>query len=138
MSAHDLYDPRLVHHGKHPAHRGPLPDATCSGRADNPLCGDRITVALKLDGDRVVAARFEGRGCAVALASASILTTLLDGATLDAVAEARLTCARAVSPDGGPVTGELEALVGVRAHPDRRRCATLAWEALGLALGPTG
>jgi nitrogen fixation NifU-like protein len=130
----DLYDPLILDHAKQPRNRGPLPDADRSARADNPLCGDRVTVALALDGDRVRAIRFEGRGCAVALASASVLTTLVEGATRDEIARLRAALDRAVDPGGGEVDGPLAAFAGVRAAPSRRRCATLAWEALEAAL----
>lgn len=131
----DLYDPALLDHAKNPRHRGPLPDAHRTARADNPLCGDRVTVALTLDGERIDQIRFEGRGCAVCIASASLLTTLVEGAGASEVAALDAALRTAVDPAGPDPDPRLALLAGVRSAPSRIRCATLAWDALATALG---
>src|SRR5262252_6542510 len=84
-----LYQTLVLEHGRHPKNRGPLPGATHAARGDNPLCGDRVDVSLVLDGDRIVDARFEGAGCAIALASASMMTEAVRGRSR---AEAEALC----------------------------------------------
>ena len=68
----DLYQEVILDHSKHPRNFGPAPDANRQARGNNPLCGDRVTVYLKLDGDRIADAKFEARGCAISVASASM------------------------------------------------------------------
>src|SRR5207244_8076898 len=79
-STYDLYQEQILDHYKHPRNKGPPPGATLNARASNPLCGDEVTLHLNLDGSqRVAEVRFEGQGCAISQASASILTTMLKG-----------------------------------------------------------
>ncbi len=81
MSAtYDLYQEQILDHYKHPRNKGPLPGATLNAKDSNPLCGDEVILHLNLDGShRVSDVRFEGQGCAISQASASILTTMLKG-----------------------------------------------------------
>lgn len=135
-----LYQGVVLDHQAHPRNHGPLPGATHEARVENPLCGDRVTVRLRLDGDQVAQAGFEGDGCAISIASASLLTERVRGLRpAEALAlgdelrrlldrgPAHLTADRAR-------LGDLVALEGTRAYPTRVRCATLAWEALAAAL----
>jgi nitrogen fixation NifU-like protein len=133
-----LYQEIILEHHARPRNAGPLPAATHQAQADNPLCGDRLTLRLRLDGEHVAAAAFEGDGCAISIASASLLTTLIAGRT---VAEARALdgeLRRLLSRDHGAAArerlGDLVALEGTRLFPSRIPCATLAWDALLRAL----
>jgi len=135
----DLYQEILLDHYRRPRNFGPLasPDREVEGH--NPLCGDRITVRLRLDGERIAEVRFEGSGCAISTASASMMTESVRGRTIsEATAlgdrfRAHLTTAGAASEEDAEL-GELAALGGVREFPMRVKCATLAWHALREAL----
>lgn len=142
--ARALYQARLMDHARAPRGRGPLPEATHHASVHNRLCGDHVTVALVLADQRVAAARFEGEGCALSMASASMLTDALAGVTTAAARalQARVVAALAAEPAGDDPAhddltdlGDLAALASVRVFPARRRCVTLAWEALAEALG---
>jgi nitrogen fixation NifU-like protein len=135
-----LYQGVILEHSCSPRNQGPLADATNEARVDNPLCGDRVVVRLRLAGERIEAARFEGQGCAIAIASASMLTALVEGRS---VAEAQGVAVELERLLGDPTAhagadrsrlGDLVALEGTRAFPTRIRCATLPWEALRRAL----
>ncbi len=146
---HELYQQVILDHNKTPRNFGPLAAANRSAEGNNPLCGDRVTVYLQLAGDRIENVSFEGAGCAISTASASLMTEALRGKT---VAEARwlfdgfhrmLTegpAAPGSEPGAGPEIGadaELDKLAvfsGVRAYPMRVKCATLAWHTLKSAL----
>ena len=107
-----------------------------------PLCGDKVTVYLRLEGDRIVDVSFEGRGCAISTASASLMTEVLKGKTL-AQADAMFKSFHAKVTGGDPVAPppgladdaeRLEPLTGVRIYPARVKCATLAWHAFEAAV----
>ncbi len=129
-----LYKQAVLEHSKRPRNHGPLSPCTHEGKGVNPLCGDRITLQLRVDADsgRVQAAAFTARGCAIAKASGSILTELVAGLSLaEAQALARRFEALAQGElEAGPGDEALAPLLGVRASPSRLRCATLAWETL--------
>ncbi len=116
----DLYRDWILDHYKNPRNFGTLEDPDISHEEDNPLCGDVVTLQLKLSDGMVEAARFKGRGCAISQASASILTELLQGKSLDAV--------KAI---GKPEM--LEAL-GITINPARLKCALLPVKTLKLGL----
>src|SRR5437762_12998560 len=79
-AASDLYQEQILDHYKHPRNKGPLPGATLNAKDSNPLCGDEVILHLNVDGShRISEVRFEGQGCAISQASASILTTMLQG-----------------------------------------------------------
>ena len=133
-----IYQELILDHYRRPRNKGPLeaPDATAERR--NPLCGDELTVAVALDGDRVREVRFTGRGCSISQASASMLTEAMRGQTR---AEAAAAIARftelvhgRLAPEAAAAMGELRAFGGVARFPARIRCATLAWSALAEAL----
>jgi nitrogen fixation NifU-like protein len=133
----DLYQEVIVDHGRRPRNFGPLPDASHRAEGFNPLCGDRLTLSLKVVDGRIEDARFEGVGCAISTASASLMTEALKGLGVEA-AEAlfagfhvMLTAAGHGAPAG---LGKLEVLAGVREFPSRIKCATLAWHTLHAAL----
>ena len=79
----ELYQDIILDHSKHPRNFGKLAEANRQARGNNPLCGDRITLALKLDGDRIADAKFEARGCAISVASASMMTDMVKGKTVE-------------------------------------------------------
>jgi nitrogen fixation NifU-like protein len=136
----DLYQEIILDHNKHPANFRPMLDADRTVEADNPLCGDRLTLYLKRDGERIADLSFQGNGCAISVASASLLTERLKGATV-AEAEAlfevmhALLTGEARHEHGDEDLGSLAALAGVRQYPMRVKCATLSWHALKAALG---
>jgi nitrogen fixation NifU-like protein len=134
----DLYQELILDHCRHPRNFRAMPDATRSVEGDNPLCGDRLRLYVRLDGERIADISFQGSGCAISVASASLLTERLNGAT---VAEANAlfrTVHRLLTTLDSEVDeaalGELAALAGVRQYPMRVKCATLSWHALKAAL----
>lgn len=138
----ELYQDIILDHGRHPRNFHALPHPTHLARGHNPLCGDRVTVYLAVDGDRIADVSFEGRGCAISTAAASLMTEVLKGKTLDearrlfAQFHARVTggtpevLAEALEED----VERLEPLTGVKAYPVRVKCATLPWHAFEAAL----
>lgn len=133
----DLYQEVIIDHGRRPRNFGPLPDASHQAEGFNPLCGDRLTLRLKVVDGVIEDARFEGVGCAISTASASLMTEALKGLgaseaeALFAGFHTMLTGEGEVSPVG---LGKLEVLAGVREFPSRIKCATLAWHTLHAAL----
>jgi nitrogen fixation NifU-like protein len=133
----DLYQEVILDHNRRPRNFGPLPTANRRAEGHNPLCGDRVTVYLDLVDGRLQDVAFQGSGCAISTASASLMTEALKGLTLE---EARglfkgfhdLVTLGAV--EGSPDLGKLAVFTGVREYPMRVKCATLAWHALMAAL----
>lgn len=126
----DLYQAVILDHNKRPRNRGRLPTATRVASGDNPTCGDNCTVYLRMDGDRIAQVGFEGSGCAISQASASLMTTELEGKTA-AEAEAAFADFRDIVTTGREPEefSEVAAFAGVHAFPARIKCATLAWHA---------
>ncbi|HEX6971685.1 MAG TPA: SUF system NifU family Fe-S cluster assembly protein [Limnochordia bacterium] len=132
MGLEDLYREVIMDHYRHPRNRGRLDHPAVSIELNNPTCGDEIELDLALAEERVVDARFSGRGCSISQASASMMTEAIKGKSLDE-ALALIERFRALMRGGSPVDGELgdiEALSGVAKFPVRVKCATLSWEAL--------
>lgn len=134
-----LYQEVVFDHYRHPRNRRRPADAGLSAEGFNPLCGDRVRVYLTLDADGAIAdAAFDGVGCAISTASASLMTEQLKGKTPRqalVLAEAFLSMLGAREAAGqAPGLGKLGVLAGVRAFPVRIKCATLAWHALRAAL----
>lgn len=133
----DLYQDIILDHSRNPRNSGELEAATGTAQGNNPLCGDRISVSVRLEGDKIVDARFVARGCAISIASASMMTEMLKGKSLS---EAQAMFARFKAQLEGkeaPVIDEedeLGALMGVRDFPTRIKCATLPWQTLNAAL----
>jgi nitrogen fixation NifU-like protein len=130
-----LYRDRVLEHGRSPRHTGPLADASHRASASNTLCGDRVSLALRLDADgRILDLRHQSEGCLLCLASASLMACDVPGHDADGVT-ARLAMLRdAMARGDGDGLGDLGALAGVGAHPARHRCVLLPWEALTAAL----
>jgi nitrogen fixation NifU-like protein len=149
---HELYQEVILDHNRRPRNFGALAGANRTAEGNNPLCGDRIILYVELAGDRIANVSFEGAGCAISTASASLMTEALKGKTVE---EARALFdlfhrlvtegeAAAGAPGAGARIGadaELDKLAvfsGVRAYPMRVKCATLAWHTLKSALDQTG
>ena len=136
----DLYQQVILDHCKKPRNFHELPQATCSAQGHNPLCGDRVTVYVDVDGaGRIADIAFEGKGCAISQASASLMTDLVMGRTV-AEAEALMggfvRLVKGEDANGlAPADREaLEVMAGVSAFPMRVKCATLAWHTMKSAL----
>lgn len=132
----DLYQEVILDHYRHPHNFGPLAGANRHAEGFNPLCGDRLTLHLKVVDGVIEAARFEGEGCAISTASASLMTDALKGKT-EAEAEALFAGFHALLTGETPASttlGKLQVLAGVREFPTRIKCATLAWHTLHAAL----
>jgi nitrogen fixation NifU-like protein len=138
----DLYQEVILDHNRHPRNFGPLPDSDRTAEGSNPLCGDQVKVSLKMEGDVLAGIAFEGAGCAISTASASLMTEALAGKT---TAEAKALFEQfhemlTAGDSGDPETlGKLAVFSGVRQFPMRVKCATLAWHTLKAALeAPSG
>jgi nitrogen fixation NifU-like protein len=137
MQLSDLYRDVILDHNRQPRNFGDLnsPDAMIEGY--NPLCGDRLTLRLKLAGDRITDIRFEGQGCAISTASASLMTEAVKGKTRSEAMALFERIHRLLTDDAEPVDeelGKLAALSGVREFPARVKCASLCWHTLASAL----
>ena len=134
----DLYQEVILDHNRQPRNFGDLPGANRRAEGFNPLCGDRVTVSLTLEGDVLKDIRFQGSGCAISKASASMMTETMKGRTR-AQAERlfqefhRLLTEDSGAPDAANL-GKLVVFSGVREFPIRVKCATLAWHTLRAAL----
>ncbi len=131
----EIYRETILEHYQRPRNYGPLPEANRRAGGTNPSCGDQVEVALRLEGDLIADIRFQGQGCAISTASASLMTEAVKGKR---VAEALDLLARfqalVVEGKEDPTLGDLLALKGVARLPARVKCATLAWHALEEAL----
>ncbi len=139
----DLYQDLILDHSKHPHNFHVVPDANREALGHNPLCGDRLSLTLKVDAKGVIQdIGFQGSGCAISVASASIMTDMLKGKTVDeanalfqhihaACTGAPAVVAVVISEDDND---RLQALAGVRHYPMRVKCATLAWHTMQAAL----
>ena len=133
----DLYQEVILDHNRRPRNFHAMEDASHRAEGYNPLCGDRLTLYLKLDGDRVADVAFEGAGCAISKASASLMTDAVKGRTLAEVQALFERFHRMVTtpPDQSVEDlGKLSVLAGVRQFPMRVKCASLAWHTLKAAV----
>jgi len=133
----DLYQEVILDHNRRPRNFHALSGASHSAEGYNPLCGDRLTLYVKVNGETIEEVSFEGAGCAISKASASMMTDALKGRS---IAEANALFDRfrrmVTTPPSEPVEdmGKLSALAGVREFPVRVKCASLAWHTLKAAL----
>ena len=137
---HDLYRELILDHSRNPRHFGKLENATHTADGINPLCGDKLKIYVRVGTDGSIESTcFEGSGCAISVASASLMTGTVTGLNVD-TADACCDAITARLTDGGngEVSGidleKIRALDGVREFPSRVKCATLAWHALHAAL----
>ncbi len=136
----DLYQETILDHSKRPRNRGSLREATHKADGYNPLCGDRLSLELKLVDGRVADVAFQGVGCAISTASASLMTDALKGKTLEEAEKTFESFHRLLTEDGlpGADLGKLAVFSGVREYPMRVKCATLAWHTMRAALQGDG
>ncbi len=143
-SLRELYQEVILDHSRHPRHFGALGAHTNMAEGHNPLCGDRVKIFMQIDSaGRIQDVSFDGRGCAISVASASLMTQLLKGRT---VAEAERLMGGFLALVKGEDTTDLEpsdrehlqVMAGVSAFPMRVKCATLAWHAMKAALEHKG
>lgn len=142
LDLRELYQEVILDHNKHPRNRGRLDSANHIAEGHNPLCGDEVKVYLQTDGDIVSEVAFEGHGCAISTASASLMTEAIKGRSI-AEAEAIFREFQSMVTETGAATphpdlGDLEVLAGVREYPVRIKCATLPWHAMHAALTDAG
>ncbi|MDZ7373671.1 MAG: SUF system NifU family Fe-S cluster assembly protein [candidate division KSB1 bacterium] len=133
MNIESLYHEIILDHYKHPRNKGRLPDADLHREGFNPLCGDRIELYLRVVGEKILLARFDGAGCSISQASASMLTEAVKGKSLDELRDLIQAVTRMLrgETDGSDSKlGDLEALQGVSQFPVRVKCALLPWKLL--------
>jgi nitrogen fixation NifU-like protein len=137
MQLNDLYRDVILDHNRRPRNFGPLERATASVEGSNPLCGDRLTLRLRLDDESIGDIRFEGEGCAISTASASLMTEAVKGKSRSEALALFARVHRLLTEDDASVDealGKLAALSGVREFPARVKCASLCWHTLASAL----
>ena len=142
MDLRELYQDIILDHGRHPRNARKIEGPSHFAHGHNPLCGDKVTIYLKIAGDRIEDVSFEGRGCAISTAAASLMTEILKGKTIaEAETLFKLYHAKVTGGDAPPPPAaleddldRLEPLTGVKAYPARVKCATLSWRALEAAL----
>jgi nitrogen fixation NifU-like protein len=131
----DLYQEIILDHYKKPRNAGRLEEPTCSASGDNPLCGDKISISVKKIGDKVDDIRWNGAGCAISTASASLMSEAIKGKSIAEI-EALFSRFHDMVTGKGPSEGleKLEVFSGVSEYPVRVKCASLAWHTLRAAL----
>ena len=137
MELNDLYRDVILDHNRKPRNFGGLEPADASVEGFNPLCGDRLTVRLQMKDDKISDIRFEGQGCAISTASASLMTEAVKGKTRADALRLFDRVHQLLTDDGAPPAeelGKLAALSGVREYPARVKCASLCWHTLASAL----
>jgi len=136
----ELYQEVILDHNKRPRNFGPLASANREADGYNPLCGDRVRIYVQVEDGRIVDVHFEGEGCAISTASASLMTEAVKGRSLEEVEtlfgefHELLTGDPSEAAQAGPELGKLAVMEGVREYPMRVKCATLAWHTLQAAL----
>ena len=131
-----LYQEVIVDHGRHPRNFGPMPEATHVLDGYNPLCGDKLKIYLLVKNNVIESVKFEGAGCAISMASASLMSQQMQGKTIEE-AKQLFQCFHAMIIEGREPDvrlGKLTILEGVKEFPARVKCATLAWHTLQNAL----
>ena len=136
----ELYQEIILDHSRHPRHFGSLADANRSAEGFNPLCGDKVKIDLVVDGEnRISDVAFDGKGCAISVASASLMTEMLKGRTIGEAEQLMggfLELVKGESAEGLDADDRehLEVMAGVSEFPMRVKCATLAWHTMKSAL----
>lgn len=138
----ELYQEMILDHGRNPRHHYAMPLANRSANGFNQLCGDRLTVYLKVEQDKISAVSFQGSGCAISMASASLMSEILLGKTVNEAASLfthfhQLLTSETTMAQQLPELKKLTVFSGVKAYPARVKCATLAWHTLQAALKQT-
>jgi nitrogen fixation NifU-like protein len=135
----ELYQDLILDHSKHPRNVGRPPGPTSEASGYNPLCGDRVTVYVRIEEDTIREIGFEGSGCAISTASASMMTEALAGRKTSEAVELfeafhDLLTSKKDEPERGDRLGKLRVFAGVKEFPIRVKCATLAWHTFKAAL----
>ncbi|EEF79146.1 putative iron-sulfur cluster assembly scaffold protein for SUF system, SufE2 [Methylophaga thiooxydans] len=132
----DLYQQVIMDHKKNPRNFREITDANHMAHGNNPLCGDALVVYVKLNGEIIEDVSFQGSGCAISVASASLMTETLKGKTLEEAQTLYDNVHRALTgeEEGGELAGKLEVLGGVKEFPARVKCATLSWHTVHAAV----
>jgi len=141
MDLKDLYRDVILDHNRKPRNFGRLEPADAQAEGHNPLCGDRLSVFVRLAGDQIEDLRFEGKGCAISTASASLMTEAVKGKSRAAVEKIYQRVHELLTRPDAPAAqdlGKLAALSGVREFPARVKCASLCWHTLNAALHQGG
>ena len=146
MDLRELYQDIILDHGRHPRNFHALDAPSHFAHGHNPLCGDKVTIFLKIDDNRIADVSFEGKGCAISTASASLMTevllnkTLSEAESLFATFHAKVTSAGlpGLLPGLEDDSERLDPLTGVKAYPARVKCAILPWHALVAAIEGQG
>ncbi len=134
----ELYQTVIRDHFRRPRNRGALDEPACCGKAHNRFCGDTVVMWARVEDGRLAEVTFDGRGCAISQAAASMLTSVAKGRRVAEIAALREQFVAALGPEGGGLPkelGDMRALVGVRRFPSRVRCAVLPFDALEEAVG---
>jgi nitrogen fixation NifU-like protein len=137
MELNELYRDVILDHNRKPRNFGVLEPADASVEGFNPMCGDRLTVRLRFDDGKIGDIRFEGQGCAISTASASLMTEAVKGRTRAEALKLFDRVHELLTDDAAPPAdelGKLAALSGVREYPSRVKCASLCWHTLAAAL----
>jgi nitrogen fixation NifU-like protein len=140
MEINDLYRDVILDHNRRPRNFGALESADASVEGFNPMCGDHLTLRLKLNDDTISDIRFEGQGCAISTASASLMTEAVKGKSRKEALQLFHRVHQLLTDDAAPpadALGKLAALSGVREYPARVKCASLCWHTLASALKST-
>ncbi|HEY0749258.1 MAG TPA: SUF system NifU family Fe-S cluster assembly protein [Steroidobacteraceae bacterium] len=140
MEINELYRDVILDHNRKPRNFGPLEPADASVEGFNPMCGDHLTLRLRLNDDTISDIRFEGQGCAISTASASLMTEAVKGKNRDEALKLFDRVHQLLTDDAAPPAeelGKLAALSGVREYPARVKCASLCWHTLASALKST-
>ena len=140
-SPSELYQSIILDHNRSPRNFREIADATRSAEGYNPLCGDQLRVWLKVEAGKIADVSFQGSGCAISKASASLMTTVVKDKTPAEAARMFESFHRMVTGQGGPaddLPAKLAVFAGVREFPARVKCASLAWHALKNALDQAG
>jgi len=136
----ELYQSVILDHNKKPRNFREPSGANRSSEGHNPLCGDVIDLMLRLEGDRIAEVHFEGKGCSISQASASMMSGALTGSTIQEALQVMATFTRMLHGDMDAAAdtdlGDLRALAGVAKFPVRVKCALLAWNCLDEMVGP--
>lgn len=135
--ASELYQSIILDHNRAPRNYRQMPEASSQAEGYNPMCGDQLKVWLKLDGDRISDVSFQGSGCAISKASASLMTMVVKGKTQQEATRIFDSFQRMVTGQGGSaedLPAKLAVFAGVREFPSRVKCASLSWHALKAAI----
>ena len=143
FDAQDLYQEIVMDHNRRPRNFGSIADSTSSSEGFNPLCGDQVTVFLKVSDEIVEDVSFEGVGCAISKSSASMMTEGVKGKSVEEAlmvfqAFRRMLTTTSNQVEDSEILGDLEILKGVSQYPTRIKCATLSWHTLQAALQGSG